>query len=187
VEIDREALARKIQEATDRIRSGESDFEEIQLPNESVVRIRKDPDGSGQVIVEAQRENQKLTSLTFPATESRPTEFPEDLPFLANTNAMLSDAGEKSARTMVWPDPSDAEVGFESLRAQLTESGWEETSVSEKATEDGDIQSVDFARGDAKRSLFMQGVAGRAQLLVVDHPPMQDEAEEGEEMWVEGG
>ncbi len=168
---DREALAREIQEASDRIRSGESELEEIQLPNEGRLRIRRDPNVSGNVVVEADRDGITLRSIPFPAMEERPADYPEDVPFLPGTAGTLSQAGVEHARTMVWPSPADPDAGFETLLARISEAGWEETTRSEEATEDGDIQSVDFARNEATRSLFLQRIGEQAQLLVVDHPP----------------
>ena len=149
-------------------------MEEIALPNNSVLRIRRAEDGSGRVIVEADRDGVTLRSVPFEASDSRPSDFPDDLPFLPRAAGTLSQAGEKHARTMVWPSAPEPVAGFASLRAEITKLGWEEVGVSEEVSEDGDIQSVDFSRGEALRSLFLQKVGNRAQLMVVDHPPKDD-------------
>ena len=174
MENDREVLAQKIQEASERIRAGESELEEIPLPNESTLRIRRDPNASGQVIVEADRDGVTLRSIPFPPMESRPPDYPQELPFLPETPGTLSHAGEKHARTMVWPTPADPEAGFESLRSQILESGWTEGGAREENTEEGEVRAVEFNREGAMRSLYLQRVAGQAQLLVVDYPPKED-------------
>ena len=76
---------------------------------------------------------------------------------------------------MVWPAPPDPEGHFEWARGQLLEMGWEEAAASEKDTEFGGVQSVDFMKDGAQRSLFLNRVGDRTQLMTVDHPPMKDE------------
>jgi hypothetical protein len=172
---DMQAAMQRVQEATNRIRSGESEAEEVVLPNGGVFRIFREEGPSGRVVVEAEREGTILRSLPFPAAEERTPGYPEDLPFLSGSPSTLTEAGEGRARTMVWPTPSDPDRQFEDARRQLAELGWEEAATSEKDTEFGGVQSVDFMKAGAQRSLFLNRVGGRSQLMTVDHPPMKEE------------
>ena len=52
---DMQAAMRQVQEATNRIRSGESDAEEVVLPNGGVFRIFREDGPSGRVVVESRR------------------------------------------------------------------------------------------------------------------------------------
>lgn len=168
-----------VQEATDRIRSGESDLEEITLPNGARLKIFREGGPEGRVVVEARSGGSVLRSSPFPAADERPSGYPDDIPFLGGTASTLTEAGEGRARTMVWPNPSDVDRQFDDALIQLVQMGWEETARSEKDTEFGGVQSVDFTRDGEQRSLFLNRVGDRAQLMTVDHPPMQDEEEKG--------
>jgi hypothetical protein len=166
---------KRVQEATDRIRKGESDAEELVLPNGSVLRIFREEGSSRRVVVEAEKDGSVLRSVPFPAVKERPEGYPEDIPFLSNSACTLTEAGEGRARSMVWPAPSDPDAQFEAAHDQLLRMGWEEAAASEKDTEFGGVQSVDFMKDGAQRSLFLNRVGNQAQLMTVDHPPMKEE------------
>jgi hypothetical protein len=168
-----------VQEATDRIRAGESDLEEVALPNGAKLKIFREGGADGRVVVEARSGESILRSSPFQGADHRPTGYPDDMPFLAGSASTLTEAGEGRARTMVWPNPSDPDRQFDEALEQLVQMGWEEAARSEKDTEFGGVQSVDFIREGEQRSMFLNRVGDRAQLMAVDHPPMQDEEEQG--------
>jgi hypothetical protein len=178
-EMDMQQAMELVQEATDRIRSGESDLEEVDLPNGGKLKIFRDGGTGGRVVVEARSGGSILRSSPFQKADERPEGYPEDLPFLTGSASTLTEAGEGRARTMVWPNPADADRQFGEALDQLIQMGWEEAARSEKDTEFGGVQSVDFTKDGEQRSMFLNRVGDRAQLMTVDHPPMQDEEEQG--------
>lgn len=168
----------KVRDATDRIRSGESDLEEVALPNGGKLKIFRDGGAGGRVVVEARSGGSVLRSSPFPGADERPEGYPDDIPFLAGSASTLTEAGAGRARTMVWPNPADVDRQFDEALGQLVRMGWEEAARSEKDTDFGGVQSVDFTKDGEQRSLFLNRVGDRTQLMTVDHPPMQDEAEQ---------
>jgi hypothetical protein len=151
-------LFKRMQEAAERFRSGESDFEEILTPigPAHLVRDPNDPRGF-RIDFAGGSSTHTVPTQEYPAAPRRPPGYPAPLPFLENCTAIVS-ATEQS---VTWVNPDDPEAAFARLLEEMTEDGW--TVVGWK---DGQALEKD----GAERTLKMTLESGVTRLVLREKP-----------------
>ena len=116
-----EELFKRMQEAAQRFRSGESDFEEIMTPNgpAHLIRDASDPRGFRLDFVDGGAGHSAPVQ-KYPAAPTRPPGYPAPLPFLAHCAATV-DTGDQ---TVTWPDPPDPSASLEHVCQESLDDGW---------------------------------------------------------------
>lgn len=151
-------LFKRMQEAAERFRSGESDFEEILTPIGPAHLVR-DPDDPRGFRIDFVGGSSKDTVPVqeYPAAPSRPPGYPAPLPFVPNCTAVVS----ATDQSVTWVDPGDPEETFERLLREMTEDGW--TLMGWK---DGQVLEKD----GAERTLKLTMEAGITRLVLTEWP-----------------
>jgi len=124
-----EELFRRMQEAAERFRSGESDFEEIMTPNgpAHLVRDPSDPRGFKIDFVDGGACH-SVPVQAYPAAPSRPPGYPAPLPFLENCAATI----DTRDQSVSWIDPPEPLQSLEHLHRQSIDDGWTQLDRQER-------------------------------------------------------
>jgi hypothetical protein len=223
--------------AMERVRSGESDFEQIALPSGQTVTIHKDdstpigirirtpvvprirrkalrvdlrrrrmlrrggvaagrtrvgespPAETGQGGVEAierietpaehpgfagesGQEGLVFRVRSFPPSEDRPQNYPEDLPFLPNLSVSVSVGRSKDgagrAMNAAWMKPADPRSALEEIRGQLRAGGWEEGEASQASTFMGQTRTWTFQKGRGQRAVVLMDFGKVSQIMLFE-------------------
>ena len=153
-----------------RLRSGDSDSEELSLPSGDTVRFARDPDTEGGMTVESGDGKMSMRLQPFEASPARPPAYPEDLPFVPDCAVSIVDMPQGPARNVTWlapPDPNDA---LEAIRQQLSDDGWEGSDPTSFSTPMGETTSFGFSKDGRKRMLSLSRYTGHAQIVLVELP-----------------
>jgi hypothetical protein len=159
-----EELFRHMQEAAERFRSGESDFEQIMTPNgpAQIVRDPSDPRGFTIDFVEDGACRQ-VPVQKYPAVTSRPPGYPAPLPFLENCAATV----DTTDQSVTWLDPPEPEVSLGHLYQQSIDDGW--TMLDRQA------RSYVLEKDGVERALLLT-VEGEPPTLVMCERPSEQSA-----------
>jgi len=116
-----EELFKRMQEAAQRFRSGESDFEEIMTPNgpAHLVRDASDPRGFRLDFVDGGAGHTAPVQ-KYPDAPSRPPGYPAPLPFLASCAATV----DTRDQSVTWRNPPDPVASLEHLCQESLDDGW---------------------------------------------------------------
>jgi hypothetical protein len=144
-----EELFQRMQEAAERFKSGESDFEEIMTPNgpAHIVRDAADPRGFRIDFVGGGARH-SVALQKYPASPTRPPGYPAPLPFLANCSATV----DTSDQSVTWASPPDPARSLEQLHGQSVDDGWEVLTWEAE-------RSV-LAKDDVERTLLLTSGGG---------------------------
>jgi hypothetical protein len=161
--------------AAERLRAGESDSEEVRLASGDTLRLTRDPDVPGGFTAESEGDGPSIRSLTFEASSLRPDHYPSDLPFLPDCPAALTEVGTEGHRTLTWYNPPDPQAAFESVQAQLRESGWEGDDGSRVSVPFGGSHWIGFRKGELQRALALNTFREKSTILLAEMPSASDD------------
>ena len=118
-------LFKRMQEAAQRFRSGETDVEEIATPN-GIARLTRDPTSSLGFRIDFVGEGARhsVAIQSYPPSPTRPHGYPAPLPFLANC-ACTVDTLDQSVS---WTDPTDAEEACGMVAKACLDDDWVEVA-----------------------------------------------------------
>ncbi len=149
-------LFKRMQEAAQRFRSGETDVEEIMTPN-GIARLVRDPTNSLGFRIDFVGEGAKrsVAIQRYPPSGIRPHGYPAPLPFLPDC-AVTIDTLDQSVS---WPDPvPDLEQAFRLVARACVEDGWTEVSSAP--------EEVVFRKDSAERTLRLTQSSHEAPLVL---------------------
>lgn len=116
-----EELFKRMQEAADRFRSGETDFEEILTPIGPAHLVRDESDPRGFRIDFVGGGSTGVVPVQhYPPAPTRPPGWPAPIPFLANCAAVV----DTRAQSVTWTEPPDPETALARLVRQSEDDGW---------------------------------------------------------------
>ena len=171
-DLRRKAMLEKIKTASGRIRSGESDEEEVTLDEGETVRLTPDPGEPHGVAVEASQEDRSFQARAFGPSEERPPMYPADLPFLRNCavsiSVVISENGFERARNAAWMRPSDPRGALDEIKAQLREEGWEEGEAFHASTYMGHTLSSSFKKIGVNREVALMMFGEYSQVMLFE-------------------
>jgi len=152
-------LFRRMQEAAERFKSGESDFEEIMTPNgpAQIVRDPADPRGFRLDFVGGGARH-SVPMQEYPASPSRPPGYPAPLPFLENCAATVNAADQ----SVSWPDPPQPEKSLEHLHQQSVDDGWRGIDLQEEV--------LVLEKDGVERTLLLTKEGGLPRLVMRERP-----------------
>jgi hypothetical protein len=153
-----------------RLRSGDSDSEELSLPSGGTVRFVRDPDTEGGMTVESGDGKMSMRLQPFEASPARPPAYPEDLPFVPDCAVSIVEMPTGPARNVTWLAPRDPDGALEVIRQQLTDDGWEGSEPTSFTTPMGVTTSLGFSKDGRKRMLSLSRYTGHAQIVLVEAP-----------------
>ena len=185
-----------VRAAVDRVRSGRSTSEEIDLPSGDKVTIRRDqnapagvrietPQGSGEtreVVLPGLRERRgvprpeadldNFRSLTFEPSERRGPDYPDDLPFLpgcaASISTLVSEAGGAVARHAAWVRPLDPLGALADIKLHLRGMGWGECESTQASSYMGQTLSSRFVKGGKQRTVALMAFGDVCQIMLFE-------------------
>lgn len=166
-ETERKKMAADLEAASERIRTGETDSEEVTTPH-GTMRIYRDPESPESICVDAIGDDggPTMRSRSWPASGVRPTAYPDTVPFLQGCAAGVSEFGDGRMRSVMWMKPEDPEAAFEEVYRQAVGMGWEERP------------SIPLVQGPMHRAVFERDRReGTLSLVVV--------GEMGQLMWTD--
>lgn len=152
--------------AAERVRSGEVDSVDVELPN-GTMRISRDAENPGGVRVETVGDDVRaaVTARTYPAVTLRPAAYPDTLPFLVGCAASVSEVGGGRMRSTVWMKPDDPEEAFEEVRRQVLAMGWEEGESIPLVQGMGPKRRIVFEREGNEGTLTSLALGEVAQIM----------------------
>ena len=171
-QLDPEKMAamEKIKDASLRLRSGESDSEEIVLPDGETVQLSREDDVPGAFTMRSSKGGPAMRSVPFEPSAARPQHYPENLPFLPECAVALMEMGEGMARTLTWFNPSDPEGRLGELSAQLTFAGWEAGEGSSGSTLHGTTRWIGFKKAERELVLTARQFGEHAHISLMEKP-----------------
>ncbi|MEQ1855353.1 MAG: hypothetical protein ABL963_02730 [Longimicrobiales bacterium] len=141
-------LFRRMQEAAQRFRSGESDFEEIMTPNGPAHLVRDPTNALGFRIDFMPGASRHSVSLQeYPASPRRPHGYPAPLPFLAGYRATIDTLDQ----AVTWHGVGDHVSAVAEITRQCLEDEWVRTTQS--ADDDASVEPLGFEKDDVHRLL----------------------------------
>jgi hypothetical protein len=161
----------EVKAASERVRSGESDLEELTLPDGETMRLIRDPEVPGAYVVESSQAEQTLRAVTFEPASERPTGYPDDLPFLPNCPCSVTTISGADARSVTWFGPPEPTLALESLGAQLVGEGWMKEPEGDVSHPFGKTRHVRFMRDGRHTNLILNEVDGKAHLMLMQGGP----------------
>lgn len=169
----RKEMMEKIGAASLRIRSGESEEEEIVLDTGDTVRMERDPDVPQGFTVESKKGGMSLKARAFDPTSERPHEYAEDLPFVPECPVSISvfdsEEGPRRGRQVAWMRPSDPQGVLDQIKEQLREMGWEEGETSRASSLLGKTVSTRFTLGSRERTLMFMALGEVHQIMMLEN------------------
>lgn len=165
----RRAMVEKMREAAEAFRAGELEEVDIPLPDGRTVRMKKDENQPGGFVVQSAEGGPAMRSLPFEPSETRPDDYPDDLPFLSHCAMSLAEMGDES-RTVTWYNPDDLRERFGEVRDWLSQEGWEAGEEEEGSEDLGLTSWIRFTRGDRQRLLSLSQFGDRGQILLLEKP-----------------
>jgi len=169
---DRAEMMERMKAASQRVRSGEAEVEELTLSGGEVVRISMDSEIAGAFSVESHREGSRFLAQTIEAPEEMPSGYPEDLPFVPGASVSISTIspadGSTAPRTVAWMNPPDVDAALAAIKSSLQNSGWGKGEKSVGATLHGPTTSWTFSRGQDTRQLIVMAFGPVSQILMVE-------------------
>ena len=173
----REAMER-MKDIMGRFRAGELDAAEIPLPSGETMRVTRDDRAPGAFTVRSPEGGQTMRSIPFGPSSTRPEDYPEDLPFLAETVAGLTEVEGQEVRTLTWFKVPDPEESLGMLRSELAEDGWEELDESSFSMAHGTTVSIEFGKGALRRTVMLNRFGEHGMVRLLEHP--KKDAESGD-------
>ena len=160
-----EEFQKRIQQASARFRSGESDIEEVESPA-GLLRLVRDPDHPEGFRVEAETEGApvSISFRAFQPSAARPDDYPPDVPFLEHCAVMVN----QTINTVTWMDPSEPEDSFERACRECINSGWEDIELHPVIAGSGGQRQAEFKRKGRERTLLLNVRDGHASLALMD-------------------
>lgn len=165
------AFGERVKAASERVRSGESDLEELTLPDGETMRLIRDPEVPGAYVVESSQANQTLRAVTFEPSSERPQGYPEDLPFLPGCPCSVTTISNTDARSVTWFGPPEPALALESLGAQLVGDGWVKQPEGHVSHPYGESRHIRFMRAGRHTNLVLNEVDGKAHLMLMQGGP----------------
>ncbi len=185
-----------VRAAVERVRSGRSTAEEIDLPSGDKVLIQRDstmaagvridtPNGPAEanpVVLPGLRERRgvqgpeadlgRCRSQAFGPSKTRGAEYPKDLPFLpdcaTSISIMESECGRVVARNAAWIRPADPLSALAEIKAQLRGSGWEEGETTQASSYMGQTFSSTFAKRGMSRTVALMAFGDICQIMLFE-------------------
>jgi hypothetical protein len=165
---EQKAAMERARAAAERLRTGESDIEEVALASGDTLRLTRDPDVPGGFMAESDSGGPSIRSLTFEASPAQPDHYPADLPFLPDCPSALTEVGTKGHRTITWYNPPDPQAAFEAVQAQLRESGWEGGEGTNVSAPFGGSHWIGFRKGELQRALALNSFRETSTILLAE-------------------
>jgi len=162
-----EALFKRMQEAAERFRSGDSDFEEILTPAgpARLVRDRNDPRGFRLDFV-GDGSRHVVPVQEYPAAPTRPPGYPAPLPFLAGCCAVVNTLDQ----SVSWLDPPDLEEATGHLLRQCLDDGWASVEPAPSSAPVAGLLGV-LEKEGVRRTLVLDGEGDRPRLVLQERRP----------------
>ena len=160
----------QFKEIAARLRSGDSESEELSLPSGDTVRFTRDPDTEGGMTVESGDGTMSMRLQPFEASPTRPPTFPEDVPFVPDCAVSIVEMPKGPARNVTWLAPADPDVAVEVIKRQLAEDGWEGSDPTSMTTPMGRTTSSGFSKDGRKRLLSLSRYPGHVQIVLMEAP-----------------
>jgi hypothetical protein len=110
-----------------------------------------------------------MRSTPFEPSSTRPENYPEDLPFLAEASVGLTELEGQSIRTLTWFKTPDPEESFQALRLQLVTDGWKEKEESKASTARGTMVSTEFRMGEMRRTVMLNRFGEHGVIHLFEH------------------
>lgn len=171
----REAMER-MKDIIGRFRAGELDTAEIPLPSGETMHLTRDDRSPGAFTVRSPGGGPTMRSIPFGPISTRPEGYPEDLPFLAETAVSLTEVEGQSFRTLTWFKVQDPEESLGALRLQMATDGWEERDESRFSTAHGTMTSIEFGKGELRRTVMLNRFGEHGMVKLLEHPKKDAEA-----------
>lgn len=153
-----------------RLRSGDSDSEEVSLPSGDTIRFTRDPDTEGGMTVESGDGKMSMRLQPFEASPTRPPTYPEDIPFVPDCAVSIVEMPKGPARNVTWLAPPDPDGALEVIKQQLEEDGWEGSEPTSMTTPMGVMTSLGFSKDGRKRMLSLSRYPGHVQIALMEAP-----------------
>lgn len=185
-----------VRAAMERVRSGHSTFEEIDLPSGDKVTIQRDQSAPAGVRIETPNEANEPQAVVLPglrerrgvpkpgadldnfrsqpfgSSPEREPNYPADLPFLENCagsiSVRLSEAGEVVARNVAWIRPVDPLSALTEIKAQLGDAGWREGESTQSSSYMGQTLSSTFQKGKMLRTVALMAFGDVRQIMLFE-------------------
>ena len=171
----REAMER-MKDIMGRFRAGELDTAEIPLPSGGTMHLSRDDRSSGAFTIRTPGGGPTMRTIPFEPSSTRLEGYPEDLPFLAETSVSLTEVEGQSFRTLTWFKVEDPEESLGALRLQLATDGWEERDESRFSTAQGTMTSIEFGKGEFRRTVMLNRFGEHGVVKLLEHPNKDSEA-----------
>lgn len=175
----KEAMER-IKDVIGRFRAGELDSAEIPLPTGGNVQLTRDDRSPGGFTMRSPEGGPTMRCIPFEPSSTRPEEYPEDLPFLAEAAVALTEIEGQSFRTLTWFKLQDPEECLQILRLQLVADGWEagtESNVTKVSMAFGTMVSMEFQKGEKRRAVILSRFGEHSTIKLLEHTNKGTEAE----------
>jgi hypothetical protein len=124
------------------------------------------------------REGAVIKMASFASGFSRPVDYPNGWPFLADRESVYSEAscGDDTVRILVWPEPAAVPAACDDIREQLEETGWSYWEIPEGSA--GRVGAYPyflgwFRLGERHRLLSLGEHEGTPALLLTEAHPEQ--------------
>ncbi len=158
----------RIKESIERFRAGDMASMDIPLPSGGTMNLTRDESTPGAFVARSSDGGPSMRSVPFPPSSERPQAFPEDLPFLPQCAAALSEMEGGLSRSLTWFVEGDPEEILRDLREQLSAGGWVETGDSRSDGPFGALRWMGFRRGGLDRVLSIHSSNNRAQIMLME-------------------
>ena len=165
----RERLHR-FKEIAARLRSGDSDSEELSLPSGDTVRFTRDPVTEGGMTVESGDGKLSMRLQPFGPSPTRPLTYPEDIPFVPDCAVSIVEMPKGPARNVTWLAPPDPDQALDLIKHQLVEDGWEGSEPTSITTPMGVTISLGYSKDGRARMLSLSRYPGHAQIVLMELP-----------------
>jgi len=190
--------------AMERVRSGESESEQIWLPSGDTVTIHRDATAPIGIRIHTPSDSRRhrpssrtdsrwassppvsrtrggsewgrevLEAREYDACETRPPDYPGDLPFLpgcaVSVSLKRSEDGARRARSAVWANPPEPTHTLNRVKAQLQTDGWDQVKTSQASTYVGNTLSSSFRKGQVSRVLSLMVFGEFSQIMLFEKP-----------------